>query len=52
MQPNAFIEHKECHGCKKKITGLIEKAFFVGDCSGIGDRTLKLVNAGMTRSLR
>jgi len=28
MQPNAFIEHKECYGRKKKITGLIEKAFF------------------------
>ena len=27
MQPNAFIEHKECDGRKKKITGLIEKAF-------------------------
>ena len=27
MLRNAFIEHKECYGCKKKITGLIEKGF-------------------------
>jgi hypothetical protein len=27
MLRNAFIEHKECYGRKKKITGLIEKAF-------------------------
>ena len=27
MLRNAFIEHKEWYGRKKKITGLIEKAF-------------------------
>jgi len=52
MLRNAFIEHKECHGRKNKITGLIEKAFFVGDYSGIGGGMLKPVNAGTTRSLR
>jgi hypothetical protein len=29
MHRNAFIEHKECYGRKKKITRLIEKAFLV-----------------------
>jgi len=52
MLRNAFIEHKESYGRKKKITGLIEKGFLFGDCPGIGGGTSKLLNAGMPRSLR
>jgi len=45
MLRNAFIEHKESCGRKKKISGLIEKAF-LSDCSGIGGGMLNPVNAG------